>query len=323
MDSTFLPTKEFIKKRQMKSKLLVSIFLSLFLTGFNQPSLLIAQDEDALRAAITQVSQSLTEGFNAGDAEKISQLFVEQGELIDEEGTLFSGREEIKQLLSAFFERFPGASMTLATEAIRKVGTLIIDDGYRMITDANGQTSVIRFTAVLVPTEQGWRIASIRDFPDEAPATPGDMLQSLNWLIGDWINEGVDGRVKVSYRWSEDKNFIIGKFTFARDGQMAATSEQRIGWDALQLKPRSWLFDSDGGFAEAIWTEIEGGWILNSSAVMPDGQTGSATLKIVPESDNRFILAGSNRVVGHLLEEDYELTIVRQPSINNPNAVQQ
>lgn len=307
----------------MKSKLMVLIFLSSFLTGFSQPNWVIAQDQDPLEAAIIQVSQSLIESFNAGDAEKVSQLFVEKGELIDEEGTLFSGREEIKQLMSAFFEKFPGATMTLATEAIRQVGTLIIDDGYRTITDANGQTAVIRFTAVLVPTEQGWRIASIRDFPHEELETPGDMLQSLSWLIGDWINEGVDGRVKVSYRWSEDKNFIIGKFTFARDGQTAATSEQRIGWDALQLKPRSWLFDSDGGFAEALWTEIEGGWILKSSAIMPDGQTGSATLKIVPESANRFVLAGSNRIIGHILEEDYELTIVRQPTISNPDAAQQ
>ncbi len=42
-------------------------------------------------------------------------------------------------------------------------------------------------------------------------------------------------------------------------------SSQRLGWDPVQQKIRSWTFDADGGFSEGYWTPTENGWIVKST----------------------------------------------------------
>jgi len=288
-------------------------FLKLIMLALCFPLVANGQSIQPIDEGIRQFSSDLIKAFNSGQGDQVASMFLKDGELIDEQGTVHSGRDEIKELLQGFFAKFPGSTMLIETESIRRAGPVVIDDGTRIITDANGVSSLIRYSAVMVPTEQGWRIASIRDFPEETLPTSGEMLQSLSWLIGVWVNEGVDGKVEIYYRWSDDKNFILGDFVLFRDGQETGRSSQRIGWDPLLAKPRSWLFDSDGGFSHAIWTEIESGWLVKSSATLPDGQTGSATLSIRPESDNRFILGGFDRVVGSQVEDDFEIIVVKRP----------
>jgi hypothetical protein len=153
----------------------------------------------------------------------------------------------------------------------------------------------------------------VRDFAEESALSPGEQLQPLHWMIGDWVNEGADARVKITYRLSEDKNYILGDFDITDLEGVKHTSSQRIGWDPRLGKPRSWMFDSDGGFAEGIWTQTDDGWLVSSTAVMPDGISGSANLKLVPGDPSRFVIAGSNRVVGNDVEDDFEITIVKQP----------
>ena len=76
-------------------------------------------------------------------------------------------------------------------------------------------------------------------------------------------------------------------------------STQRIGWDPLAGKVRSWMFDSDGGYADGLWTLVEDAWVIKSSAVMPDGQTGSATVTMLPKGTDRFVMKGTERIVGN------------------------
>ena len=68
---------------------------------------------------------------------------------------------------------------------------------------------------------------------------------------------------------------------------------------------RSWAFDSDGGYGDAHWTAIDTGWVLKSSAVLPDGQTGSATLFIEPVDKDKFVMRGFDRIVGDETNDDY------------------
>ena len=52
---------------------------------------------------------------------------------------------------------------------------------------------------------------------------------------------------------------------------------QVIGWDPAAGTIRSWMFDSDGGFGEGIWTKNDNTWIVKFSQVLPDGRKASAT----------------------------------------------
>jgi uncharacterized protein (TIGR02246 family) len=298
----------------------IQLAMILAISGIGFGPIRASSLDESATESVQAVTQGLVEAFNKKDAPAVASLFLDDAELIDEVGTIHQGRQEIQDLLSLFFETFSDTQMALEIESIRQVGPLIIEDGTRILFSSQAGkpqevTAAIRYTAVLVSTDEGWRFASVRDFHDVLPVTSGEMLQPLEWLIGHWVNEGTDGRVKISYQWSEDKNFILGEFVMQREGETASKSSQRIAWDPILAKPRSWLFDSDGGFSEAQWTSIDEGWIVQSSAVLPDGQSGSAIVKIKMLDDSRFVLAGSNRIVGDLLEDDYEITVVRRPPV--------
>jgi uncharacterized protein (TIGR02246 family) len=241
-------------------------------------------------------------------------VFLPKGELIDEAGTVYQGQQEIKALLSAFFTQFPGAKVAHDIESVRLVGPVAIEEGTRTMTTADGvEKSRFRYIAVWAKTDKGWQVASFRDFADDPVPTANENLQSLAWLIGDWINEGSDGKVAISYRWSEDKNYLLGEFEVNSVEGSPRKSTQRIGWDPSIGRIRSWLFDTDGGFAEGYWTVVEDGAVIKSSSVNPDGTTATVTMNITTKDKDHYTIEGTDRVVGDNLEEDFEITVTRRP----------
>jgi len=270
--------------------------------------------DDAAIAAVRNSGEKVVAAFNAGKVDEAADMFLPKGELIDEEGTVYQGPQQIKELFAAFFQQFPGAKLAIEVESIRLVGPVAIDEGTRTMTTADGAVkSQFRYIAVWAKAENDWRLASFRDFADDPPPTAGEHLQPLAWLVGDWINEGADGKVAITYRWSDDKNFLLGEFQVNSPDDSPRKSSQRIGWDPSMGKIRSWLFDSDGGFADGYWTIVDDNIIVKSSSVNPDGTTASATMKITPKDKDRYSIEGTDRVVGDDLEDDFEITVTRRP----------
>ena len=101
--------------------------------------------------------------------------------------------------------------------------------------------------------QQGeWKIASAREVEDDDSLSPHERLKPLAWLVGDWVDEGSDAVVQISCNWSEDKNYLLVDFDAKIQGKPAMKSSQRIGWDPLTQKVKSWVFDSDGGYGEGF-----------------------------------------------------------------------
>jgi len=274
--------------------------------------------EDAAIAAVRKSEDQLVTAFNAGKADVLAGMFLPKGELIDEEGKVYQGPQEIKELLSTFFKQFAGAKLALNVESVRMVGPVAIDEGTRTMSTADGGVkSQFRYIAVWAKTDKGWQLASLRDFADDPAPTPQENLQSLAWLVGDWINEGADGKVAISYRWSDDKNFLLGEFQINSADGAPRKSTQRIGWDPSIGRIRSWLFESDGGFADGFWTVVEDGIVIKSASVNSDGTTSTATMNITIKDKDHYTIEGTDRIVGDNLVEDFEITVTRQPPTAN------
>jgi uncharacterized protein (TIGR02246 family) len=274
---------------------------------------------DPAAAEIRASAAQMVKSFEAAKPAELAALFSPQGELIDEEGTVYQGPKEITELFTKFFERFPGAKLALEIESIRSVGpNLAIEEGTRYIAakakEGEGKAQ-LRYTAVRTKVDGKWLIASIREFNADPLPTPHERLEPLAWMVGDWVNEGTDGTAKLSWRWSEDQNFLLGDIQLTVAGKPAMASTQRIGWDPLAGKVRSWLFDADGGFAEGQWTQVDDGWVIKSATTNPDGSTGSATITVTAKDKDHFTMKGTERIVGEFREPDFELAIARQPRV--------
>ncbi len=265
--------------------------------------------------AVLKQGALTVEAFNKGDAEGLSKLFMEKGELVDENGNVYTGREQIAGVFKAFFERFPKANLQMEVTGVRTVGdSLAIEEGVRLVTLPETDTAAqVRYVAVRDKAGDQWPIASYSEFADDPPPTPAEMLSSVAFLVGDWIDESPEGKTTISYRFEDEGNFIVGDYTLAVAGMPESRSHQRIGWDPLEGVLRSWTFDSDGGYSTGEWVPTEAGWVIKSEATMPDGTTGSATVTLVPVDDDHFIVRSSDRIVGGVDEPEFELRIARQP----------
>jgi uncharacterized protein (TIGR02246 family) len=268
-----------------------------------------------LQGMIGREMESTVKAFNAADAEGLATLFMDSGELIDENGNLFAGKAEIAALFKSFFEKFPKSKLEMEVTAVRSIGdSLAVEEGVRRITSDEGAAAAqLRYVAVRDKVGDRWPIASYREFADDPLPTPQDMLQPLSFLVGDWVDESPESRTSISYRWSEDGTFLIGDYVLASAGMPESKSTQRIGWDPVQGTLRSWTFDADGGFSQGEWTQLDDGWVARSEATMPDGTTASATVILTPKDQDHFLVRSTDRIVAGGEEPDFELVIARKP----------
>ena len=91
---------------------------------------------------------------------------------------------------------------------------------------------------------------------------------------------------------------------------------QIIGWDPAAKQIRSWVFDSDGGFAEGRWAKKGNRWTITTKGITPDGRKASSVNVITYVDDNRFKWQSVSRIAdGELLPNIDEVVVVRgQPA---------
>src|SRR5438093_4211725 len=88
---------------------------------------------------------------------------------------------------------------------------------------------------------------------------------------------------------------------------------QRIGWDPLAKRIRSWVFDSEGGYGESDWTRDGNNWIIKATGVRPDGTTASATNVLTPTGPDGYVWKSTERIVADDRQPDTEVKVVRKP----------
>lgn len=281
-----------------------------------QPAAPVPAAESADEAAIRGVVDAFTKAYDAGDAKAISALFMPDAEIVSEDGTTLQGRDAVETEFAGVFKQHAKATIKSDIKSIRFVSpTLAIEEGTSIVThDPNEPPEHTRYEVVHVKQPNGkWLMASARDLPDEG-ASGEDQLNQLHWLIGDWVDEDPNSLVQTSYRWSENHHFILSHFTVSLNGQSAMTGSQRIGWDPLGKTIRSWAFDSEGGFREAVWSREGNQWIVKSTGVTNDGKPASATSYLTRLHKHRLTWESRDRVVGGEKMPDVgPITIARQP----------
>ena len=88
----------------------------------------------------------------------------------------------------------------------------------------------------------------------------------------------------------------------------------RIGWDPLNARIRSWIFDSNGGFGEGLWVKDGKKWVVGTSGVLPDGGTGGSTNSFEFVDQDSLIWKITDRDLDGQPLADAEVKFVRKPA---------
>lgn len=267
-----------------------------------------------LEAILTNVEE-FEKAYNARDAKAIVALFTPEAQMIDEGGSTFQGREEIEVVFQELFEAEPEATLFTEIDDVRLIGTALAIETGRTITVPSPDDPAVTndYIAVHVKNREGkWLMALCRDLPAETRDHTENLLP-LAFLIGDWVDESADAVVETKYDWSDGDKFIVGKFTAKVGGEPAFSGTQRIGWDPLGKKIRSWVFDSNGGFQEGVWTRVGDQWLIKYQGVSGDGEVTAGTSVMTLLSSERWTWQSHDRLVGdEILEDLPEVTVVRK-----------
>lgn len=267
-------------------------------------------DEQQIRQAVG----AFVEQFNAHKPDGLAALFAADARMVLRDGTEINGRDAIKQSFETAFGESPKAAVSVVVDSLKFLTPdVAVEEGFTAsFPDGDTLTARSRYTVVHLKKDGKWLMQSVRVVEEESLSAYGE-LQPLEWLIGEWIDEGRSENVETTFRWDENKSFLLEEFQVVRGGNVVLKGTQRIGWDPQAKQIRSWTFDSAGGFGEATWTLTGDDWVVKAKAVTADGTSASATRTLTRAATDRVIWTATERLAGNDALPDLAVTMVRKP----------
>ena len=86
-------------------------------------------------------------------------------------------------------------------------------------------------------------------------------------MVGDWVDESESVKAHSNVRWADNNSFLIRTYQVDVKGEKATSGTVFVGWDPQTGQIKSWLFDSNGGHGEGLWTRTgEKEWVVKRTA---------------------------------------------------------
>ncbi|MGQ0635304.1 MAG: YybH family protein [Planctomycetaceae bacterium] len=270
---------------------------------------------DDVVAAIRESASRFVEAYAKHDAKALAAGFTNDAQFVDENGMVLRGRDAIEKHFVGLFKVAPQARLTMRVDAVQLIAANVaLEEGTASSTPVPEEVpESSRYVALHVKQDGQWLVARARDFPASEPRPASEHLRQLEWLVGDWVDEGEDSLIATSCKWVDNRNFLLQEFQVRVAGRNAVSGTTRIGWDPLVKQFRSWIFDSEGGFAEGLWSRDGDTFTVRLTGVTRDGLPTSATNIIRRINESTMTWKSRDRVVGGQVEDDIgEFTVTRR-----------
>jgi hypothetical protein len=168
---------------------------------------------------------------------------------------------------------------------------------------------------VYVKRDGQWLLDRVTEESAPVVVSNYEHLKEIEWMIGTWVDEDDQNRIETTCAWTKNQNFMTRAFTMSIRDRIDLSGMQFVGWDPVNKKIRSWVFDSDGGFGEGEWTKKGNRWYIQSKGTTSDGKKMSSVNIITYVDDNTFTWQSVDRSMdGELLPNVDEVTVVRKSS---------
>jgi uncharacterized protein (TIGR02246 family) len=282
-----------------------------------------ANSQEALidRAEVKPIVEAIaafTKVYGTADAKILNDFFTDDVVLVDPQGTETRGKAAVASMYAASFQETPGLRLESRVREVRYLTPDVarVEGDSRLASAGADATEFNRFSALLVRRDGKWRTAEIRELA--APAadiTPYERLRELEWMVGDWVDESENNKVTASVRWADNQSYLVRTYAVEIQGEKASSGTQFIGWDPQSGQIKSWVFDSEGGHGEALWTHTEPNkWVLKAEGVLRDGRPSSATQIHTIINKDSVKSSSVDRIIGGQTAPDIvDLVMVRKP----------
>lgn len=250
-------------------------------------------------AEVTAMMRDYLEAFNRHDSTALAAHWSESGENVDlDSGETTRGRDAVEQVFASLFEEDASAAIAIDIESIRPLrDDVAVVDGVTQMSFSipqdpaadpdDGSMAVARtgsrFSAVVIKEQGRWMLESVREAAVPSPAAPTRGLDDLEWLVGSWEDLGEGVTASTQCYWTAGRAFLVRSHAVTFDpagaslpdagdasipGLLApAAGKSReitevVGWDPERRQIRSWLFTSEGRFAEGWWSRDGDRWTV-------------------------------------------------------------
>jgi uncharacterized protein (TIGR02246 family) len=278
-----------------------------------------AEDE----AAIRKNDDAYVAAYNKHDAKAVAAFWSPEAVYVDPDtGEEAVGRDQIEKEFADTFSDLKDATLEIKVSGIKFLSpNVAVESGTATVKSPKEEPDESTYSALYVKREGKWlldRVSEDETAPPSPPPHSGyDHLKDLEWMVGKWIdNDDEDNAtIETDCNWTKNKNFMTRSFAVVVGDQVDLSGMQIVGWDPATKQIRSWVFDSDGGFAEGKWTKKGNRWVIQQTGTLPDGRKASEVNIIKQLDNNSFTWQTVQRSVGaDELPDVEEVTVVRKPA---------
>ena len=257
-----------------------------------------AADRDADKQAVDKLVKDQIQAFNSRDAAALAANFTDDAEYLRNDGDPVRGRDAIQKGYADFFKTLKGKTTVEAQmDNLRfpAADTAVSEVTLRLKNDQGDLVSSSWRNTLAVREGGKWKVAMVQEWDRDTSFDDG--LKDLDWLIGTWRMDTKDREATTTYEWDENKTFIRGKYSVKQAGKPAESGTQMFGKDNADGGIRSWVFQSDGGFGDGLWTRDGKKWTVDFSGVTADGKKLAATVVYVRVDPDTFTWQATQQTV--------------------------
>lgn len=270
-----------------------------------------ADDAEETKSIDTALA-AYVEAYNAKDIDALGAVWGADSDFVDHRGRRYAGRDEIMALFRKALVDSPGYTIKLDVKSRKFLRPdLAVDDGVLELTEPSGEVESGRYVTIWAKQDGRWFMQSVRDMPSdpETKAEGQNPMADLQFLVGDWVNESEDVRLKCD--WKSPGKFLLQEYEFgAADPKFTVTV--LIGWDPAARKVRSWFFDSSGGFGDGAWQAADNMWQVADLGVLPDGRASTSITQWQQIDNDTLVWRATRREVEGEAVPDAEVKFVRR-----------
>jgi hypothetical protein len=161
-------------------------------------------------------------------------------------------------------------------------------------------------------------VASSESVAATDPTAGENPLETLDWLVGSWAGKTEKGDVEFSCKFTKNNAFLVRSFRILNESGVAMSGMQVVAWDPAKESIRSWTFDSDAGFGEDTWSQVDDRYTMRATYTLPDGGRGSAINVMTYVDDDTFRWKSTNREIDGELQPDTTEIVVSRVADSRP-----